>query len=100
MAPPPRCNAVYLRPPFHPSVSWHLTARERKSAVMAVVSVLRHLLTGGLMVALDFLVFWMLDQVRHLVDKDVVARGETLMCDEFSAMMSVKMTVVGGGHVL
>lgn len=42
-----------------------------------VASVLRHLLTGGLLVALDFLVFWMLDQGRHLVKRDIVARGET-----------------------
>lgn len=44
---------------------------------MGMASVLRHLLTGGLVVALDFLVFWMLDQGRHLVKRDIVARGET-----------------------
>lgn len=58
-----------------------------------MASVLRHLLTGGLLVALDFLVFWMLDQGRHLVEKDVVARGETLMCDALHPVMSAVVTV-------
>lgn len=45
--------------------------------LVGVVSVLRHLVMGGLLVALDFLVFWMLDQVQHQVKGDIVARGET-----------------------
>lgn len=69
---------VFLRLGFHHTVSLHLTAQEWKSALKGLASVLRHLLTGGLLVALDFLVFWILDQGRHLVEKDVVARGETL----------------------
>lgn len=83
---------MFLTPCFHPAVSWRQTAQEQKAAVRGVASVLRHLLTGSLMVALDFLVFWMLDQVRHLVEKDVVARGQVFMCDGFSAVMLVKMT--------
>lgn len=89
MAPPPGVTG----PCFRPAVSWHLTAQEWKTAVRGVASVLRHLLTGGLLVALDFLVFWMLDQGRHLVEKDVVARGETLMCDDLHAVMSAVVTV-------
>ena len=58
-------------------MSWYLTARERRAVLVGVASVLRHLVLGGLLVALDFLVFWMLDQVRHQVKGDVVARGET-----------------------
>lgn len=46
--------------------------------MVGVVSVFRHLVMGGLLVALDFLVFWMLDQVHHQVKGDVSARGEKL----------------------
>lgn len=45
--------------------------------MVGVASVFRHLVIGGLLVVLDFLAFWMLDQVHHLVKEDVVARGET-----------------------
>lgn len=60
-------------------MSFHLTAREQRVVMVGVVSVLRHLVLGGLLVALDFLVFWMLDQVHHQVKGDVVARGETTL---------------------
>lgn len=60
-----------------PAVSCHLTFRERRVVLMGVVSVLKHLVAGGVLVALDFLVFWILDQVHHQVKGDVVARGET-----------------------
>uniref|UniRef100_A0A3P8PMX0 Dendritic cell-specific transmembrane protein-like domain-containing protein n=2 Tax=Astatotilapia calliptera TaxID=8154 RepID=A0A3P8PMX0_ASTCA len=39
-----------------------------------LVSVFRHLIIGSLLVALDFLVFWILDQVHHQVTEDIVAR--------------------------
>lgn len=57
---------------------------------MGVVSVLRHLVMGGLLMALDYLVFWMLDQVHHQVKGDVVARGET-RCLMNITVMSVKV---------
>lgn len=60
-------------------MSFHLTAREQRVVMVGVVSVLRHLVLGGLLVLLDFLVFWMLDQVHHQVKGDVVARGETTL---------------------
>lgn len=44
--------------------------------MVGLVSVFRHLIVGSLLVALDFLVFWILDQVHHLVTEDIVARGE------------------------
>lgn len=58
-------------------MSSYLSSRERRAVLVGVVSVLRHLVMGSLLVALDFLVFWMLDQVHHQVKGDVVARGET-----------------------
>ncbi|XP_056237675.1 DC-STAMP domain-containing protein 2 [Seriola aureovittata] len=61
---------IYITP-----LSLHLSSRERRVVMMGVVSVLRHLVMGGLLVALDFLVFWMLDQVHHQVTGDVVARA-------------------------
>ncbi|XP_071325927.1 DC-STAMP domain-containing protein 2 isoform X2 [Trachinotus anak] len=60
-------------------LSLHLSSRERQVVLVGVVSVLRHLAMGGLLVALDFLVFWMLDQVHHQVKGDVVARAPVTM---------------------
>lgn len=59
-----------------PAVAWHVTDRERRAVLVGVASALRHMVMGGLLVALDFLVFWMLDQVHHQVKGDVMARGE------------------------
>ncbi|MEQ2197675.1 hypothetical protein XENOCAPTIV_001895, partial [Xenoophorus captivus] len=56
-------------------VSFHLSYKERKAVLMGVTSVLRHLVIGSLLVALDFLVFWILDQLHHQVKGDVVARA-------------------------
>ncbi len=60
-------------------MSLHLTTQERKVVLVGVVSVLRHLVMGSLLVALDFLVFWVLDQVHHQVKGDIIARGETTL---------------------
>ncbi|XP_029282004.1 DC-STAMP domain-containing protein 2, partial [Cottoperca gobio] len=60
-------------------LSWRLSGREQRAVLVGVASVLRHLVMGGLLVALDFLVFWMLDQVHHQVKRDVVARAPVTM---------------------
>ncbi|XP_042345923.1 DC-STAMP domain-containing protein 2 [Plectropomus leopardus] len=69
-------------------LSFHLTSRERRAVLVGVASVLRHLVMGGLLVALDFLVFWMLDQVHHQVKGDIVAR----------APVTVAVQVNGSGY--
>ncbi|XP_075934508.1 DC-STAMP domain-containing protein 2 [Anarhichas minor] len=69
-------------------LSCYLTSRERRAVMVGVVSVLRHLVMGGLLVALDFLVFWMLDQVHHQVKGDIVAR----------APVTVAVQVNGSGY--
>lgn len=53
-----------------------MTFKERKAVLMGVASVFRHLVIGSLLVSLDFLVFWILDQVYHQVKGDVIARGQ------------------------
>lgn len=70
----PREAQTYL-PPW----SLRLTAKEKRLVLRDVVAVFRHLLMGGVLVALDFLVFWMLDQVHQLVKEDVVARPPVLV---------------------
>ncbi|KAM6994692.1 LOW QUALITY PROTEIN: DC-STAMP domain-containing protein 2 [Tautogolabrus adspersus] len=69
-------------------LSFHLSGREWRAVLLGVVSVLRHLVMGGLLVVLDFLVFWMLDQVQHQVRGDVVAR----------APVTVAVQVNGSGY--
>ncbi|CAG5866037.1 unnamed protein product [Menidia menidia] len=65
-----------------------LSGRERRAVLGGVASVLRNAAVGGLLVALDFLVFWILDQVHHQVKSDVVAR----------APVSVEVQVNGSGY--
>ncbi|KAK1895849.1 DC-STAMP domain containing protein 2 [Dissostichus eleginoides] len=69
-------------------LSLQLSARERRAMFGGVASVLKHLVMGGLLVALDFLVFWTLDQVNHQVKGDVVAR----------APVTVALQVSGSGY--
>ncbi|XP_041842758.1 DC-STAMP domain-containing protein 2 isoform X2 [Melanotaenia boesemani] len=74
---------IYVTP-----CSFQLSSRERHGVLVGVTSVFRHLLIGSLLVALDFLVFWILDQVHHQVKGDVVAR----------APVSVVVQVEGTGY--
>ncbi|XP_068999884.1 DC-STAMP domain-containing protein 2 isoform X2 [Embiotoca jacksoni] len=69
-------------------MTFHPTDRERRAVFVGVVSVLRHLVIGSLLVALDFLVFWILDQVNHQVKGDIVAK----------APVSVAVQVNGSGY--
>ncbi|XP_028319617.1 DC-STAMP domain-containing protein 2 [Gouania willdenowi] len=73
---PIRCNEAktYITP-----LTCQLTSKEWKSALKGVATVLRYLLIGGLVVVLDFLLFWILDQVQHLVKADVVARSPVVV---------------------
>lgn len=70
----PREARTYLAP-----WSLRLTAKEKRLVLRDVVAVFRHLLLGGVLVVLDFLVFWMLDQVHQMVKEDVVARPPVLV---------------------
>ncbi|XP_028254743.1 DC-STAMP domain-containing protein 2 [Parambassis ranga] len=56
-------------------LSLRLTDREVRVVLLGVASVLRHLVLGGVLVAMDFLVFWILDQVHHQVKGDVLGRA-------------------------
>ncbi|KAM9861102.1 DC-STAMP domain-containing protein 2 [Aulostomus maculatus] len=55
-------------------LSLTLTNKEQRAILGGVVSVVKHMVIGGLLLALDFIVFWMLDQVHHHATGDVVAR--------------------------
>lgn len=57
-------------------VSLQMSLTECRVALMGVVAVLRQAAISGVLVALDFLVFWTLDQVHHQMTVDIVARGE------------------------
>ncbi|XP_071370282.1 DC-STAMP domain-containing protein 2 [Centroberyx affinis] len=60
-------------------MSLSLTAAERRAVVLGLLSVLKHMVMGGLLLALDFLVFWMLDQVQQQAKGDLVARAPLLV---------------------
>ncbi|KAM6910500.1 DC-STAMP domain-containing protein 2 [Xenentodon cancila] len=60
-------------------LSFQLSTRERRVMMMRLVSVFRHLVIGGVLVALDFMVFWILDQVYHQMKGDVVVRAPVLL---------------------
>ncbi|KAF7645203.1 hypothetical protein LDENG_00208480 [Lucifuga dentata] len=65
-----------------------MTSRERRAVLRGLFSVLRHAVMGGVLVALDFLVFWVLDQVHHQVKADIFAR----------APVAVAVQVNGSGY--
>ncbi|KAF7226476.1 DC-STAMP domain-containing protein 2 isoform X1 [Nothobranchius furzeri] len=69
-------------------LSFQLSHKERRAVLVGVVSVFKHLMIGCLLVALDFLVFWILDQVYHQVKGDVFTR----------APVSVAIRVNGSGY--
>ncbi|XP_037532436.1 DC-STAMP domain-containing protein 2, partial [Nematolebias whitei] len=56
-------------------LSFQLSYKERRAVLVGVTSVFKHLVIGSLLVSLDFLVFWILDQVYHQVKGDVFARA-------------------------
>nr|XP_057909296.1 DC-STAMP domain-containing protein 2 isoform X2 [Doryrhamphus excisus] len=61
---------IYITP-----LTPQLTRREWQAVLVSVAWVLRHILWAGLMMALDFLVFWLLDQVHRHVQTDVVGQA-------------------------
>ncbi|XP_052350405.1 DC-STAMP domain-containing protein 2 isoform X3 [Oncorhynchus keta] len=68
---------TYIRP-----FSVYLTARERQTAALSAVSILRHIAMGCLVVALDLVVFWMFDLVHHQAQGDIVARAPIVVAVE------------------
>ncbi|KAJ0067679.1 hypothetical protein NL108_009833, partial [Boleophthalmus pectinirostris] len=58
---------------IHP-LSFRMSLQERRAVLADVSSALTHLLIAGILVALDFLIFWILDQVQHQVSADIVVR--------------------------
>ncbi|XP_061574077.1 DC-STAMP domain-containing protein 2 [Cololabis saira] len=98
-----RERQTYISP-----LSFQLSGAERRSVVKGVASVLRHLLMGVLLVGLDFLLFWILDQVQHQLKGDVVARAPVLLAvqvdgsgyasDVFRDLVS-SFNVLQGGNV-
>ncbi|XP_036394574.1 DC-STAMP domain-containing protein 2 [Megalops cyprinoides] len=61
---------VYIQP-----YSLSLTAKEKRAAALSAVSILRHIVVGCLVVALDLMVFWIFDVVHHLAQGEIVARA-------------------------
>uniref|UniRef100_A0A667X9Q1 Uncharacterized protein n=2 Tax=Myripristis murdjan TaxID=586833 RepID=A0A667X9Q1_9TELE len=55
-------------------LSWRLAVAERRVVALSMLSVLSHMVVGAVLVFLDLLVFWMLDQIQQLVKGDIVAR--------------------------
>ena len=53
----------------------YMTSRERRVAAIGTISVLRHLVLGFMVVALDLLVYWMFDLVHHQAQGDIITRG-------------------------
>nr|XP_061789460.1 DC-STAMP domain-containing protein 2-like [Nerophis lumbriciformis] len=65
-----RESRLYIKP--H---SLQLTSKESRAALVGVAWVLRHALMSAVLMSVDYLVFWLLDQVHHLVRDGVSARA-------------------------
>ncbi|MBN3305272.1 DCST2 protein, partial [Amia calva] len=67
----------YIRP-----CSMYLTIKERRAHTLNIISVLRHMLIGCLVVVLDFIIFWVFDMVRHMAQGEIVARAPVVISVE------------------
>ncbi|XP_072289961.1 DC-STAMP domain-containing protein 2 [Eucyclogobius newberryi] len=67
-------SKIYISP-----FSYRLSNREKRAVLMGVVSWLRHVVISGILVALDYLIFWVLDQVQHQSTSDIIARAPTMV---------------------
>ncbi|KAM9782569.1 LOW QUALITY PROTEIN: DC-STAMP domain-containing protein 2 [Neosynchiropus ocellatus] len=56
--------------------SWKLTKRERRGVTKNVFSVLKHAVFALVVIGLDHLVFWVLDEIYKLAHSDLVVRGQ------------------------
>ncbi|XP_077454839.1 DC-STAMP domain-containing protein 2 isoform X1 [Stigmatopora argus] len=65
-----RESRLYIKP-----LALRPTGRERRAVLMGVVWVLRHATMSAVLVCVDYLVFWLLDQVHRLVQEGVTARA-------------------------
>ncbi|XP_055080207.1 DC-STAMP domain-containing protein 2, partial [Periophthalmus magnuspinnatus] len=65
-----RESQVFITP-----FSLRMSNQEREAVLIDVYSALRHLLIGGILMAVDFLIFWILDQVHHQASVDIVVRS-------------------------
>ncbi|XP_062847765.1 DC-STAMP domain-containing protein 2 [Trichomycterus rosablanca] len=59
--------------------SLRLMAREKRALMTSLVSLLRHLAMGGVIIALDLMVFWMFDILHHHAQEEIVARAPVLV---------------------
>ncbi|CAL1616425.1 unnamed protein product [Knipowitschia caucasica] len=62
-------SRVYISP-----FSFQLSNQEKCTILKALSSWLRNVLIAGICVALDFLIFWILEQVQHQASSDIIAR--------------------------
>lgn len=59
--------------------SMRLTARERQAVAAGLVTLLRHMTMGCVVMALDLMVFWVFDMLHHQAQGEIVARGERIV---------------------
>ncbi|XP_056142132.1 DC-STAMP domain-containing protein 2 [Lampris incognitus] len=69
-----RETSTYISP-----LSPTLTPGERRTAALSAITVLRHMTLGGLLVAQDLLVFWMLELVYQQVQGGLIARAPVIV---------------------
>ncbi|XP_023656982.2 DC-STAMP domain-containing protein 2 isoform X2 [Paramormyrops kingsleyae] len=65
---------IYIRP-----CSLYLTEEERRATALNTMSVLRHMAVGGLLVALDLVVFWMFDTVYQLAQREIFVKAPVMV---------------------
>ncbi|XP_061838961.1 DC-STAMP domain-containing protein 2 isoform X2 [Nerophis lumbriciformis] len=93
-----RESTMYITP-----LSLRLTSREWRVALVGGAWVLRHALAAGLLVALDFLVFWLLDQVHRQVQSDVLGQAPVTVAVQVNGsgyMADIMRDVVASFNVL
>ncbi|XP_053744113.1 DC-STAMP domain-containing protein 2 isoform X3 [Synchiropus splendidus] len=69
--------------------SWKLTRRELRAVTKNVFSVMKHVVLALVVVGLDHLVFWILNEIYKLAHSDLVVRGILLL-------LALLVSVAGG----
>ncbi|XP_035387011.1 DC-STAMP domain-containing protein 2 [Electrophorus electricus] len=59
--------------------SVRLTAQERRAVAAGLVSLLRHMAMGCVVMALDLMVFWVFDILHHQAQGEIVARAPVII---------------------
>lgn len=86
----PRLTLTMTWPFMSSSGSLYLTARERRAMAGQMLSLLRYMVMTVILIAVDFMVFWVFELVHHQAQGEIVTQG---IQDKNHSMVSMHVFV-------